>query len=161
MTVMTPKRCQQEELYAAERGVDHGRQFDSIEAIQVFVDGLRDERWWFAQGFWTVERIEVGRPSKRNERDGSVGWYEKAMNAGRIEMAQVHWDELTVLHEVAHVLADALHNSEAHDPYFARIYLTLVSCVMGPQVYTRLRNSFDRRGVIHDPHTTTTNPFAL
>ena len=154
-------KTQQDELYTAEERVAKGRTFTSIDEIQRFVDDLRDNQWWAAQGYWQVARIEVGRPSPKNERRGSVGaWYED-MNAGRIEMAQVHWCQLYILHEVAHVLAAALHGSKSHDPYFARIYLILVACSMGSASYTELLTAFERDGIVHDPGTETESRFAL
>ena len=152
-------RCQQDEVYAAEIGVSQGRFFTSIDEIQQYVDSLRDTREWNAMGWWIVSRIEVG-PVGRG-RSGSVGWYEKDKSAGRIEMATCHWDQLTVLHEIAHVLAEAQHGSHAHDPCFARTYLVLVSSFMGASVYAELQAAFDRHGVNYDFPIVPESRFAL
>ena len=156
----TVKKCQQYELYAAEGAAPTGRRFDSLEDIQVFVDQLRDTWWWRSLGYWIVERVEVGK-ARNGGRGGSVGWYEKEMNAGRMEMAPVHWTELIVLHELSHVLAEALYDSKSHDPAFARTYLQLVFCVMGDEAYQALQSSFDRNGIVYDFKTLPESRFAL
>jgi putative metallohydrolase (TIGR04338 family) len=109
-------------------------------------------------GYWIVERVEVGKARKNG---GSVGAYEKDKNAGRIEMAPVHWNELFVLHELAHVLAKALYESKSHDPAFARTYLQLVFCVMGSTTYEALQSRFNQLGVVYDFKTLPESRFAL
>lgn len=143
---MIATKCQQDELYRAEETLpQQGRLFHSITEIQQFVDGLRDELWWNTLGYWAVPRIEVGIKPARSS--GSVGWWDASKQGGRIEMLRVHWTELIVLHEVAHVLAEAIHGSHAHDPWFARIYTNLVYGVMGSEVWQQLVTAFDAHGI--------------
>lgn len=144
---MSTCRCQQFELYAAERQVPEGRRFASVEEIQRFVDGLRDT-WWWRQWYPQVLRVEAyKRPSRMKE---SVGSYSAANRAGVIEMLEVHWNELVILHELSHVLASARYGSRSHDPYFARVYLETVALVMGPDVYRALYDAFEAGGIEHD-----------
>ena len=65
-------------------------------------------------------------------------------------MLRVHWNELVVVHELAHVLAHARFNSQAHDPSFARVYLELTFLIMGSEVYYQLYDAFTRDGIQHD-----------
>lgn len=139
--------CQQYELYAAEGGVPKGRTFGSIEEIQKYVDDLRERPWWILE-YGKVLKVEVAKSRAK----GSVGGFYPEKNAGRIEMAECHWNELYVLHELAHVLAKARHQSQAHCPYFARVYLEMVSREMGPETYTKLYEAFENHNIEHDPN---------
>jgi putative metallohydrolase (TIGR04338 family) len=141
-------KCQQFELYAAEAGVPTGREFQSGADLQRYVDELRELHYW-QRNFTKVVRIEayVRPPSWRG---GSVGWWKPDYSAGVIEMAQCHLNELTVLHEVSHVLAAARYGARSHDPWFARTYLELVYAVLGPATYDALRTAFERGGIDHD-----------
>lgn len=151
---------QQQDCYAAEVAADNGRRFGSVAEVQTFVDGLRDTPWWTSQGFHLkVLRIEVG--SSRSKKFGGVGWFDKDANAGRIELTKYGLCERVVLHEVAHVLAQAIHGSKSHDPWWARTYLTLVSCVMGAEAYLTLQASFDLHGVDYDVPLTPSHVIAL
>jgi putative metallohydrolase (TIGR04338 family) len=138
---------QQDELYAAEETTDHGRTFANLKEVQRWVDSLRDESWW-EQRYWMVERVEVGTSRKWHE---SVGWFEKEPHsrsgAGRMEMAHTHRDELSMIHELAHVLANARHGSNSHDPFFARTYLELTYLIRGSDAYLELQNAFDLAGI--------------
>lgn len=141
-------QCQQFELYAAERSALTGRSFGDVAEMQAFVDSLRDT-WWWPRWYAKVARVEVyGRPGTRRE---SVGSWHPAMNAGKLEMLPVHWNELFVLHELAHVLAAARYGSKSHDPWFARVYLELVQLVMGSDAYLSLHLSFTEQGIDFTP----------
>lgn len=139
-------RCQQYELYAAERRVPLGRQFGGPEEIQAWVDRLRDTWWW---QMWYPQVLRVEAYSRPGARD-SVGSWHPEMNAGKIEMSRAHWNELVVLHELAHVLAAARYGSRSHDPWFARVYLELVALVMGSASYQALYHAFGDAGIAHE-----------
>ncbi len=137
--------CQQFELYAAEGAVPHGRRLEPSE-LQDFVDQLR-EHPYFERNFPMVGRVDAF--SKKTDRGGSVGWYEKANEGGVIDMAPCHHTELVVLHEMAHVLAQARYGSQAHCPWFARTYLELVSTYL-PESYLPLYEAFVAGGIDFD-----------
>lgn len=139
--------CQQYELYASEGGVEQGREFKTEAELQAWVDGLRENVWW-ERFYPQVRRVECGFVSGGK---GSVGAWFKDKGAGRIEMAPGHRNELVVCHELAHVLADARYGSQAHCPWFARVYLELVYLVMGWATWDSLHRSFDAHDVEHDP----------
>lgn len=140
-------RTQQDEVYAAEACVDHGARFDSQAEIQQWVDGIVAQDWW-GERFDKVTVIEVPMVHRRSGA-GSVGaWFKDG--GGVIEMARVHWCEMFVLHEMAHVTAEA-EGSHSHDPLFVRHYLELVFRVMGPEPWMALRQSLLDHGVIIDP----------
>jgi putative metallohydrolase (TIGR04338 family) len=139
-------KCQQYELYASEGGVQHGREFETLDELQAWVDALRDEIWW-ERFYPQVLRVEVALAP----RGGSVGAWFPREKAGQIEMGPHHRNELVVLHELAHVLADARYKSQAHCPWFARVYLELVYFVMGADAFNALHDAFHEHGIEHDP----------
>jgi len=136
---------QQDELYAAERLVSKGRQFDTYEELQVFVDELRDTSWW-QRDYDMVRRVEVGKADQRVTR-GSVGWWEPAMAAGRIEMWTGHMNLQVIAHELSHVLAEAKWGSKSHDPLFARTYANLTYYLRGSEAWLELQRAFDSHGI--------------
>jgi hypothetical protein len=137
-------RCQQDLVYAAEEALPRGREFRSLAELQRWVDDLRETWWWDAR-YARVKRIEVG-PAIRRKGARSVGWWDRDMLAGRIEMHPFHRNVRDVTHEIAHVIAEALHNSEAHDPWFCREYLNLTYLISG-QVWQDLAHAFEQHDV--------------
>ena len=140
-------RCQQYELYAAEGGVDLGRAFLSQEECQRWVDDLRENLWW-DRFYPQVLHVEVVFTKSKS---GSVGGYWHDHHSGKIEMGPTHQNELVVIHELSHVLADARYKSQGHCPWFARVYLELVYLIMGEKHYKELHYQFDAAGIEHDP----------
>ena len=139
---------QQDELYTAERGVRLGRQFNSIKEIEDYVFELRST-WWWETFYWQVEMVEVG-PARKNGTS-SVGAYYEDKNAGRIEMLTCHFNERSVIHELAHVLAKKLHGSRSHDPWFAREYANLVYLVLGSDAWLELEAGYRQHGIKYSP----------
>jgi len=143
--------CQQYELYAAEQNVPRGHDIEACE-LQSYVDELRETPYW-ASRYGNVLRIDAVALTWSQTVRGSVGaWFPKN-NSGKIEMCPAHMCELFVLHEVAHVLADARHGSHSHDPYFTRVYLELVYTYMGSEAYAALKTAFEEAGIDDDPGT--------
>lgn len=131
-------KCQQYELYAAEQ-TSSSEDF-TLGQLQAWVDDLR-ETWWWTTFYSHIQRVEVGA-AIRGGRGGSVGWYEADKQAGRIEMASYHRNIPTVVHELAHVIAACYHDSQAHDPWFAREYLNLTYLIRGSEAYLELQRAF-------------------
>jgi hypothetical protein len=139
-------RCQQFEAYGAESSASRGREFGSSADLQAWVDLLREEPWW--ERFYPhVLRVEAvfGRGP------GSVGGWFADRGSGRIEMGPPHRCELFVCHELAHVLADARFGSQAHCPWWAKVYLELVYLTLGHGAWDALRRSFLHAGIEFDP----------
>jgi putative metallohydrolase (TIGR04338 family) len=139
--------CQQGEVYAAESGVPHGASFATVGQLQAWVDALRDEPWWH-RFYPQVRKVEVHFLPRGK---ASVSAWFPDFNAGVIEMLPRHRNEQIVLHEMAHVLASARYGSQAHCPWFCRVYLELVYLVMGEETWSALRNAFQAGGVDFDP----------
>lgn len=141
-------RCQQDAVYTAEVDLPPGRRFRTLQELQDWVDDLRGT-WWWEMRYARVSRVEVG-PTRKGAVS-SVGWFEKDKWAGRIEMSRVHWNVRDVTHELAHVIASALHESQAHDPWFAREYINLVYLISGEEAWLRLAAAFREHGVNYTP----------
>jgi hypothetical protein len=143
-------KTQQAQCYDAQANaaLSTGEIFADVADAQRWVDELRDTSWWHLQGYsLRVLRIEVGLT---RGKFAGVGWFEADKNAGRIELRSDALNACTALHEVAHVLAQAIHGSKLHDPAWARTFLTLVSCVLGSDEYLTLQRAFDAHGVDYD-----------
>lgn len=136
---------QQYALYASEEAAPRGRQFRTVPEVQAYLDELRDRPWWPER----ILRVEAG-PARQSGRC-SVGWWQEEKQAGRVEMLAEHMYHQAILHELAHVVAAAMHRSKAHCPHFARTYLELVYREMGPDAYRTLWDSFESHGIKHDP----------
>ena len=130
-----------EAVYGAETTLDPGRTFTAIAQVQEYVDALCACDWW-SERFPGVVRIEaVGIRSRCVE---AVGRPEPQRNAGVIGLTRDGRKELTVLHEVAHVLCRP---DAGHGPDWARTYLELTYRVMGTDTWATLRSAFVARGV--------------
>ena len=156
MTHPTECSCQQFELYSAEQQI-RSRPVPAAD-LQRFVDDLRETSYW-ERNFPNVRRIECH--VRRSNGKGSVGWFEKELDCGVIDMAPVHLTELYVLHEVSHVLASARYGSQAHCPWFARTYLELASVHLPSETYLALQASFDRGGIDYDHQSSAPAGIAL
>jgi putative metallohydrolase (TIGR04338 family) len=73
-------------------------------------------------------------------------------------MGPGHRCELVVCHELAHVLAGARFGSQAHCPWFGKVYLECVYLIMGVEAWTALREAFVAGGIEFNPDP---EPFAV
>lgn len=140
------RATQQYDLYDAEHRVEsYGRTFASLDEIQAYLDGLVDS-WWWQEFYSMVRTIEVGKVTRR-KGEGSVGAWFPEDRMGIVEMHRVHWNENMVLHEIAHVLADARFASKAHCPWFAKVYTDLVYHVRGAEAWADLHRCLTEGGI--------------
>lgn len=152
MTETIAKRCQQQQVYAAERTIDQGSRFTSAAAVQTFVDELRDT-WWWIKWVSNVKWIEVRLDRRRRS---SSARFDVEDEAGHITLNVDNPNIRLVLHEVAHVLAEARHRSMSHDPWFARVYYEITYLVRGVDSAQELAIAFDEMGVDYDADGLTT-----
>lgn len=141
--------CQQDELYRAERGVPLGNRFETQPQMQQWVDDLHNRLWHnhepWGKDFPDVVRIEAWFKSRGS---ASVGGFKPDCNCGVIEMLPCHRNELTVCHEISHVLTAARYGpASGHSPWFARTYLKLVYSAMGSETYKALYDNFRAAGI--------------
>lgn len=133
---------QQDNVYSAENGLNHGRKFDSLHEVQDFVDSLTASDWWFAP---QIRRVEVSR--LRSTKWAGVGNNCEECSAGSIALTTNGQDELTILHEVAHCIT---HKGGGHGPEWVQNYMKLVFHVMDAKAYPTLYAAFKNQGVLFD-----------
>lgn len=133
---------QQEQVYAAERNLDLGHEFKTIDEARAFVDQLR-EQWWWDYFYEKIEDVEVHPIRARR----SQAHWDEHERAGMIELAPHGRNVKTITHELAHVVAGALRGSSAHDPAYARTYACLTYLISGSDAWLQLQASFDAHGV--------------
>jgi putative metallohydrolase (TIGR04338 family) len=137
---------QQQLVYDAERVLGHMRRFKDVAEVEEFVNGLRDT-WWWQRFFWRVPYIEV---ETTHMQINGLAYWNVHKNAGLIELNPKMPNGLTLVttvHEMAHIFADAIFNSTAHDPEYCRTYLWLVNLIIGADEYLKLQDAFKKRGV--------------
>lgn len=140
---------QQDKVYAAENGCRPNRVFTSAEEVSRYVNALRDEMWWDVE-YSMVRYVEV----LFTEKQWSVGGFNRKTGVGQIDMGVNHHDDLSVVHELAHVLADARYGSQAHCPWFARTYAELTYRLRGSGAWLDLKAAFDAHGVDYQQRRT-------
>jgi putative metallohydrolase (TIGR04338 family) len=130
-----------EAVYAAENTLDPGLAYDSVVQVQEYLDSLCATDWW-TRRFPNVVRVEAVRIRSRCLE--AVGRSEPERNSGVVGITTGGQRELTVLHEVAHVVCRP---DARHGPAWARTYLELVYRVLGTETWAALRDAFLNRGV--------------
>lgn len=135
---------QRSKIYKAEGEVQSGRRLDTVKEIQDFCDYITNSRWW--RNRWRhIGHIEVRDGRGRRTATGyQVGGL--LMRNGVIKMPSWSRDELTVLHEISHVVSHSWGES-AHGRLFARNYLALVSRFLSKQHGTQLRRAYRKHRV--------------
>jgi putative metallohydrolase (TIGR04338 family) len=130
---------QRKRVYDAERDVPQGLAWDSIVGAQRYVDRLLATPWW-QQSFPSVWYVVVLDGGPRRYSDG-----DKGVDAGVIKLSSFMRNQLTILHELAHIARPAA--TAGHGPEFAGIYLFLVRQCMGNGVAAKLACNFDAHRV--------------
>jgi hypothetical protein len=137
---------QQIALYEAELEISPGPDFASIDAVQQWVDQLREE-WWWEKWVSQVLGIDVylALPCESNQ-----GWFSDIRSSGVMIFETPTPSLQLAVHELAHVLAEARRYSQSHDPWYARILTELVYLLRGANVYLELTAAFARHDVDYD-----------
>jgi putative metallohydrolase (TIGR04338 family) len=124
------------------------KRFGSLEAIQGYVDGMLATEW-FGRDFFPVPTVEVREAGAHDFPRGgpdlprNAEEFLQGVARGHIELSSSCWDELTVLHEVAHVLSPG----DSHGPLFARNFRQLVLRMLGEEAGTQLSLAYAAEGV--------------
>jgi putative metallohydrolase (TIGR04338 family) len=130
---------QRKQVYDAERDMLVGCVWDSIVGAQDYVNRLLATPWW-QQYFPSVRYVVILDGGPRRYSDG-----DKSVDAGVIRLSSLMRNQLTILHELAHIARPAA--TAGHGPEFAGIYLFLVRRCMGNGVAARLACNFDEHRV--------------
>jgi putative metallohydrolase (TIGR04338 family) len=137
---------QQFRVYRAERIIASGsKRFESLEDIQRYVNVLIASPWWESV-FPEVGAIQVrmGMTEDEPARGGVDSPADETdRSSGHIELPHWAWEELTALHEVAHVTAPGSH----HGQKFAGSFYLLVSRMLGDSAANELAMAYAAEGV--------------
>lgn len=126
-------------LYRAEDGVDSGRSFADLDAVQEFVDQVTSSAYW--------ERIP-GAPQVVVVRDGRGRRHACANETWfGAELRLPRWSRSArvVLHELAHTITPR--GAAGHGPEFAACYVRLVERFLSWEHGEALRAAFRLGGV--------------
>jgi putative metallohydrolase (TIGR04338 family) len=104
-------------VYEAEKSIPRGEQFTSMDAVRAYVRNITGSTWWRSR---TV-RHEIAVLSYK----GTQFAYSSGQKAA-IYLPEWGWNEATVLHELAHQLADSRHGYARHGALFLWWELELV-----------------------------------
>jgi putative metallohydrolase (TIGR04338 family) len=132
---------QRSKLYAAE-SVVRGQTFESVEAMQAYVDKLIG-RAWFKRRWPGVRSIAV-RDGRGRRRAGASSF------GGYITMPKWSRYEEVVLHEVAHICTDSQYGTRevaAHGWQFAGTLVELVRYETGKDEADKMKASFRKAKV--------------
>lgn len=137
---------QQFRLYRAEHIIASGsKRFETLDDIQDYVNGMLDSSWWESV-FPEVGAIQV-RMGMREDEPARAGVDfladETELTRGHIELPHWAWEELTALHEVAHVTSPGSH----HGQRFAGSFYLLVSRMLGDSAANELAMAYAAEGV--------------
>lgn len=143
---------QQYDIYDAERASTPGRRFETVEEMQVWVNAVLQQDWWgeVHPHCKAVEVLPVTyRKSKGMKPKASARLDHRGVGMLMVARGEGQ-DELTLVHELAHIGATARFNTEGHDPTFAREFLELTYRIRGIEEWERLKASFIQHGIVWD-----------
>lgn len=133
---------QRERVYAAERLVGEEPIFESLTAVQAWIDGIVASDWW-QKRFPKIKKIVALDGRGRN--NGVGGRLTGHPEIGYVRLPKATRYRLYILHEMAHVAQPQW--SACHGKEFCRVFMALVRRWMGRAAAHALRNAF-RRNVV-------------
>lgn len=148
---------QRGKLYKAERLVERGREFGTVEAVEAYLTRCFAQKW-FRKHYPEVRYFRVHDGRRRTKAGGSG---HLTISGGRCELWLPRWSrfERVVLHELAHGMTDIHEEHERvsgawwapHGWQYAKIFLDLVRHFMGAAAGESLRTSFRAHRVRYYP----------
>lgn len=150
-TRLKERDSQREKLYRAERAVrdEHGgKQFESVEEMQAYIDNLLRQEWFNRTWPHVIHRVTVhsGAGNRRATCSHCWGGYNRCPE---IKMPRWARCEQILLHELAHALTPV--GAAAHGWEFAQAMLRLVKNRIGKEAEKALRLSFRKHRVRMKP----------
>jgi putative metallohydrolase (TIGR04338 family) len=158
MPTMYDDRLATKTLYAAENRVlamlDRGGAVD-FHGSMLSLDGCKVRRFepfmapavqGMINGLWPAHggtgRAPLFRISER--AGGGRAWYSRSAHEIVLPLHRWAWNDLVLLHELAHALTSATHNQRsAHGHEWRKAYAALVSDVVGPEAGLLLMDALD------------------
>jgi len=114
---------QRSRVYRAERTVPPDKFFNDIEEVREYVDKIVSSRWWKNRYPW-VKKVFV---EHRTRGCNALGYAPSLFcTAGRISLPRWAWNNITVLHELAHTVVIPRPTIASHGPEYCKTLLALV-----------------------------------
>jgi putative metallohydrolase (TIGR04338 family) len=132
---------QRQKIYDAEHASSPGKAFPTVEECQAYVDRVLKRKR--LQRKYSVPRTIVVHPGHGRRIACATTIYGRRV----IKLPRWSRTELTILHEIAHHIADNDGRSWSHNWKFAAVLLTLVREMMGAEAEQALRGQYRTRRV--------------
>lgn len=113
-----------------------GARFSGKEQIQSYVDFITASEIWHR-----YRAVAPKLPASIHVFSFGDSEYSEQRFPNEIWLAERHWDQQVVLHELAHFFEDN------HSPAWVRAYLQLVAQFMGVEIAAQYRRAFRMGGI--------------
>ena len=135
-------------VYRAAGKVDVGPPLASLEDVRAYVAAVLAGPWW-AQWAPEVRAVDVEDTVGRGEQ--TPAWHQAELGEEEVRhtlrLPPWSWRPLTVLHELAHVVAQPILWARPHGPQFVRLWLDSVTTTVGAEPARRLRAALGTEGI--------------
>lgn len=143
-TVAKERDSQRKRVYQSETAYEEqhgsGNVFKTIEECQAFADQVTESEYWKTH-FPYIRKVFVRRARGKTAH--------AIFNYGLIMLPKHFYNELTILHELAHHLVPVPHAD--HGPLWCAVYIDLVREFLGDQKAKQLSECFAESRVKYEP----------
>lgn len=156
--MMRERDSKRQAVYNAETEVRQGLRMGRLDDVRAYVERVVRSRW-FRNRYGDVGDLKYGNGRRRAIAHGTL----LGGRNGRITLPLWARNELTVLHELAHLITPSRVSQGLgkptrllahHGPEWIQNHLALVRRWMGNDVYKTLKAAFRKRGVRLAPKRT-------
>ena len=134
-------------LYDAEHDAspEGGRRFTRFAHLEQYVQDVVLGAWW--ERTFPDAPIEVDVLRRSRSATFSAAHVPADGDAAAVWIRDGSWDQVTVVHELAHVATGAVDRTGPHGMRFATTLLICWRELLGVQAYGALRSALDAHGV--------------
>lgn len=147
MAHAAPHDPHRESVYDAEHDAspDGGRRFTRFVHLEQYVQSVVLSPWW--ERTFPDAPLEVDVLRRSRSATFSAAHVEPGGGAAVVWIRDGSWEQVTVVHELAHVAADPGDPTGPHGRRFATTLLVCWRELLGVQAYGALRSGLDAHGV--------------
>lgn len=127
---------------AASRECGVGEEFVKVRHCQMYVDYVLGSKWTIDRFGEISVNVEEGRSKQKSYARG---------NLIRLMKGPRHKNELTLLHELAHIIVPS--SAESHGRFWRAVYLDMMSMFMGEGEAETMRLHFENARLFCDPYS--------
>lgn len=135
-------------VYRASGLVDIGPPLASLDEVRGYVADVLAGAWWAR---WAPEVGSVAVEETVGRGEQTPAWHQADLGDGEIRhtlhLPPWSWRPLTVLHELAHVVAQPILWARPHGPQFVRLWVDAVAATAGADPARRLRRALGTEGI--------------